>query len=372
MWLIDRDNQLTKLPVAKPGSQVWVPSDALVAHQVSLPLNRRHAWAKLAPFALEEKLIGDIDNFHFVIGLAQEDGQVPVLVLAKEKMNAWLDILAEHSIQPEKIWPDVLAVPYDKQGSVLWHEGGHCLLRLDEQTGLSGSLEWISAALRVRSDSLTKIKVYSDAIEKLPEFLRKDAESLPRPLAECMTELPRLPASSMNFLQGPYRLTSPLKIWFYPWFKAAAAALTAMSFYLITVFMQTQMIDNQQVQLRQSVNRFFQNNFPSGDVRDMRPSVRSLIEYLELNVNAMSVNPWLVLLRVDGILSQCKECRVEKINLNEEFVSLEISSSESFDSILPRLEEIEDLKKDIRSLEDLSEDGLSRKRLSFEFRVKKT
>ena len=29
MWLIDRDNQLTKLPVAKSGSQVWAPGDAL-------------------------------------------------------------------------------------------------------------------------------------------------------------------------------------------------------------------------------------------------------------------------------------------------------------------------------------------------------
>lgn len=372
MWSIDKDNQLTQLVATKPSPQLWVASNEMVFHKISLPINRRSAWAQLAPFALEEQVIGDVDRFHFAVGALQKDGQVPVAAISKEKMDAWLDILAEHSVSVEKIWPDVLAVPYDNRTPVLWHEGDYCCLRLDQQTGMAGSLEWLSTVLSIRSDHLAKIKVYSDAIEALPQSLRERAEPLPRPLSECMMEPPPPPAAAMNLLQGSYRLSSPLKIWFAPWFKTAAAGLAALSFYLVNVFMQAQMIDNQNTRMRQSVTSFFQNNFPDGDVRNMRSSVAGLIARLQLGVDAMSTSPWLALLRVDRIISQCKECRVEKIDLNEEFVAVEISSSTAFDSLLASLQEIENLETTSRSLEDLTAQGTTRKRMSFELKVKKT
>lgn len=371
MWLIDTENRLTQLQASKPAPQVWVPSDEMVFYKLSLPLNRRYAWAQLAPFALEEKIIGELDDFHFAVGALQGDGQVPVMAVKKEKMDAWMGLLKEHSLSPEKIWPDVLAVPYDGQAAVLWHEKERCFLRLDDQTGLAGSLEWLSALMGVYSNSLTRIKVYSDAVQSLPEFLRDRAEPLPRPIAECMAQPAHGSAAAMNLLQGSYRLSSPLKIWLYPWFSAAAAALVGLSFYLVNVFMQTQMIDHQNVQMRQSLVRFFQNNFPNGDMRDMRSSVGNLIERLEANVDAMSTNPWLALSRVDRILSQCKECRVEKINLDQETVSLEVSSSKTLDSLFSSLKEIENLETEARNLDDLSEEGKTRKRMVFELKVKK-
>lgn len=363
---------MLQLPASKPAPQVWVPSDEVVFYKIALPLNRRYAWAKLAPFALEERIIGELDDFHFALGALQKDGQLPVAAVKKESMDAWMALLLEHSLSPEKIWPDVLAVPYEGGGAVLWHEGGRCLLRLDGQTGVAGSLEWLSALMDLRSDSLSKIKVYSDAVDQLPESLRRRAEPLPRPLSACMAEPALPPAAAMNLLQGSYRLSSPLTVWFYPWMKAAAAGLVALSFYLVNTFIQTQTIDDQNIRMRQSMMRFFQNHFPSGDARSMRASVDDLVKRLERGVDAMSASPWLALLRVDRILSQCEACRVEKINLNKEFVSLEISSSAALDSLLSSLEEIENLETEVRSLNDLSEEGETRKRVRFEFKVKKT
>ena len=231
MWYLDKENNLKRVPNSKSGAQVWVPGEEMVFHEIDLPLNRRHAWPQLAPFALEEKLIGDIEDFHFAVGTPNDNGQVPAMTIAREKMDMWMEIFNDNSLRPEKIWPDILAVPYDEQ-PVLWHEEGRCLLRLDAQTGLAGSPEWLGALIKTQAESFIKIKVYSNDAEALPESLRQRVEALPRPLIECMAEAPHAPAAAMNMLQGSYRPSSPLKTWLEPWMGATAAGLLGLSFYL--------------------------------------------------------------------------------------------------------------------------------------------
>jgi general secretion pathway protein L len=58
------------------------------------------------PFALEEQVADEIDNLHFAPGNRRANGELPVTVVAHERMNAWLDRLREAGLRPARLVPE--------------------------------------------------------------------------------------------------------------------------------------------------------------------------------------------------------------------------------------------------------------------------
>jgi len=85
---------------------VLVPSVDLLTTTVLIP-GRSNSKIKAAlPFALEENLAEDVENLHFAVGERQQNGRLPVSVVANEKMNGWLKRLSDADIEPSIIAPD--------------------------------------------------------------------------------------------------------------------------------------------------------------------------------------------------------------------------------------------------------------------------
>ncbi len=83
-----------------------VPSVDLLTTSVHIPA-RSNAKIKAAlPFALEENLAEDVENLHFATGERRENGRLPVVVVAKDKMATWLERLNEAGIEPSILAPD--------------------------------------------------------------------------------------------------------------------------------------------------------------------------------------------------------------------------------------------------------------------------
>ncbi len=83
-----------------------VPSVDLLTTSVHIPA-RSNARIKAAlPFALEENLAEDVENLHFATGERRENGRLPVVVVAKDKMATWLERLNEAGIEPSILAPD--------------------------------------------------------------------------------------------------------------------------------------------------------------------------------------------------------------------------------------------------------------------------
>lgn len=90
---------------------VFVPAEDVFLTQVTLPKINRARLAEVLPFALEEQLIADVETLHFAPGDATAEGGMPVMVVAHEKMQAWLSQLQAWQIKPHSLFPSVYGLP---------------------------------------------------------------------------------------------------------------------------------------------------------------------------------------------------------------------------------------------------------------------
>lgn len=105
----DSLSDITELSDSNP-VDVFVSSTALTITQVPLPEKGKKQAIKAIPFILEESLVDNIENLHFVVG-PQEGDMVDVVVVSHEQMLDWTSWLANAGIKPRQMVPDCLALP---------------------------------------------------------------------------------------------------------------------------------------------------------------------------------------------------------------------------------------------------------------------
>lgn len=91
---------------------VWVPAEDVLLVSIKLPKMSRARLIQALPFALEEQLIADVDTLHFAPGYHHAENDLPVMIVAHEKMQHWLSVLQAWNIQPDHLLPLVYALPY--------------------------------------------------------------------------------------------------------------------------------------------------------------------------------------------------------------------------------------------------------------------
>ena len=86
-------------PIAKERPVVVVaPGSSVTLARPELPIKAGARLAQVVPYAMEESLAGEVENFHFAIGATDADGSTQVAALRREEMRAWLDALAAAGI----------------------------------------------------------------------------------------------------------------------------------------------------------------------------------------------------------------------------------------------------------------------------------
>lgn len=85
---------------------VLVPAIDVLTTSTQIPVRSSAKIRAALPFALEEVLAEDIDTLHFAAGQRQDDDQIPVAVVAEEKLRAWLTRLADAGIEAAQMVPE--------------------------------------------------------------------------------------------------------------------------------------------------------------------------------------------------------------------------------------------------------------------------
>lgn len=98
---------------------VQVPSEDVLLLSVNLPDMSRARLMQALPFALEEQIIGDLDEQHIVVVGDIIAGNVPVAVVTHHKMRLWLDQLNERGVQADCMLPASVALPAAPQMNLL-------------------------------------------------------------------------------------------------------------------------------------------------------------------------------------------------------------------------------------------------------------
>jgi general secretion pathway protein L len=90
---------------------IVVPAQSVLLTSASLPKMPRSRLIEALPFALEEHLVTEVEALHFATGERQLDETVPVAVISKNQMEAWLNLLRSWHVTPQIMLSQVFALP---------------------------------------------------------------------------------------------------------------------------------------------------------------------------------------------------------------------------------------------------------------------
>lgn len=91
--------------------EVRTPPHETLLTSVTLPTQSRAKVAQALPFALEEQILGEPEQFHFAYR-PLGDGRFAVAVTAKKRLAAWQDALISAGLAPDVLCPANLRLPW--------------------------------------------------------------------------------------------------------------------------------------------------------------------------------------------------------------------------------------------------------------------
>ncbi|MFM2288986.1 MAG: hypothetical protein RL684_2129 [Pseudomonadota bacterium] len=197
---------------------VLAPAADVLLVDVELPAGASGRAAQLAPFALEEQLVGNVEDQHFAIGRAHDGARVPVAVVARAQMQGWLAQLQAAGIEASMLLAEHALLPAIPGQCVATLEGSQLCLRdaagtshcIEASAGsLAGALELLLGESRIAS----ALMIYTTPadwqerraeIEALrPQFADLKAQLLNHGLLPWLAAYVPT-AQAINLLQGPY------------------------------------------------------------------------------------------------------------------------------------------------------------------------
>lgn len=269
---------------------VLVPGADVLLSQVAVPSRQRQHIINAVPFALEDQLASDIDELHFALGPRNKEGVVPVAIVAREKMTAWLHQLREAGLDPHIMLPDVLALPWQENTWTLLHDDQLVLVRKNiYNAAVIDALAfnaWLELALNeagedkpkniqlleYQQDSKAGLKVnIADAVtDEMPdnadekpvssEILIEVVEPSGDPLQLFAENFSA--DNCLNLIQGEYSRREQIGRLLRPW-RLAAAFVLVLSLLAVGKSVGDYIaLNNLNTQLRAEINQIYLDTFP--------------------------------------------------------------------------------------------------------------
>lgn len=279
---------------------VLIPATDVLTTSIRIPVRSKAKIVAALPFALEESLADDVETLHFAAGVRNDNGEVPVAVVAHQKMQEWIAQLAEAGIEPQRMVPEnyglatipgtmSLLVAEDctmfndgaKMAFVMQHVKPSDLLvaagKLDsndpgDDNETEGGEHLVAFCLPEREESLSH-----DFVALRHELQSVDVNVLPDGV------LPKLAVTiaighGVNLLQGAYGKKTEYSAQLGPWKRVAVLLMGLTVIALGTKGVDYYRLTEEKAALQAQFTAEYQKLRPGGDreVRDPLETVKSL------------------------------------------------------------------------------------------------
>jgi general secretion pathway protein L len=114
---------------------VVVPGEDVLLTRAELPKSSAARLAQVLPYALEDQVLGTVEEQHFALGPAGDDGRHAVAVVTRDRLDAWLRQLREAGVEADVLLPETLAVPLRGVQPAVLLDGSRCTVRTDSARG---------------------------------------------------------------------------------------------------------------------------------------------------------------------------------------------------------------------------------------------
>ncbi len=251
-----------------------VPTEDIFLTTVNIPTRQSHKLKQAVPFVLEDQLVDDIERLHFAVGRADGSGERSVAVVARSKMEAWLQPFDSAGLKINQLVPDIFFVPYDENNWTLLLEndvallrtardGGYALPEADTLSLISGQLATLDAEEKPKPESLTVIDCQNSDGE-----LSLDGLSIPVESRSCGSDVKQIYASGLltrpdlDLLQGDFNRKEQIWRKLRPWRGVAALFVSTVVLNLVGWGIEYQRLVEIEQQLQQSIEKSYRTAFP--------------------------------------------------------------------------------------------------------------
>lgn len=261
---------------------VFVSSAALMLTEVTLPSQSQRRALKALPFMLEDKLLQDIDDLHFVPG-GQNGKQLFLAVVAHKQMQLWLTWLSDAGIKPRVMVPDCLSIPMADCQWAWLQFGSECLLRTGQGSGHDIPMDWFlvtfSKLLEQDSEAITLASYSAFPFPDLASKFVIEHQQNTTPMEVLAKGISQNP---INLLTGFYKTKREISKHLLIWRNAAIAAGVVVLLGLINKGLNIYSMDAQSDLLKKQSEAIYRQVAPNSNrIVNLRSQLKSELNKLK-------------------------------------------------------------------------------------------
>ncbi len=306
----------------------------LTIESANIPGNNRSRQLQAAPYALEEKLASDIEDVHFALGTKQDNAELPIIAIDKTHMDNCLDHLSQADMHVDKIFADVLCLPYTQQNiSILIHQDA-ALIKTSPSSGFYCDRVNIAHILpSLISDNITDLNIIHhkpDAAAK-SDFDHLDININSRSYDKAPLEILAAyyqQSEQINLLQGKYAPQRKSSAIWQHWKSVAGLAAIWVLLQLTNAYIETQQLVEKNIQLTAKIEKAFKKANPgTRKFNNMRKRMERRLAALQAGGSDNNNEVFLQLLAdTANVLSQQKQLSILAMVYRNKHIDIELSA----------------------------------------------
>lgn len=311
--------ELSKVSAHHP-AVVLLNSQCLHINQLKLPTQNMQKLLKAVPYAIEEFIAEDIEDFHFVISKSKHSDTTAVVGIEKQTLKNIIEVFQQNNIVVEKIVPDVLCLTAsDKQWACLNFEQDS-YLQTDTLNGMVLPHEVLPYIIKNRlhdedQSKPEKILLFSEqGNSSIFDELKIDDSDIEiinisyntHPLVVFCGQYKQ--ALALNLLQHKFKPKRKSAGYWHHWRLAASLAVVWLVLHLsVTGFQYSQLKERNNI-TRAEIEKIYKQAFPKSR-KIVNPRSQMEQKLNELKGNTGGSNNGLIFLLAEsfGTLSQDKK-----------------------------------------------------------------
>jgi general secretion pathway protein L len=262
---------------------IVVPATEVLTTEAEAPAKSASKLAQVIPFALEERVADEIEDLHFAIGERDAaTGRVPVVVVARKRIDAWLAELRAAGLNPQAVYSEASLLPAMPGQMIALLDGDALTLKLAEGPPLVMPALSITDAFEIALATQVapvpgleaaplglllyaghdEWQAHQDEVDALRErFTGVKVQLLPNGPLSVLA--PAAAADdAINLLQGELAVSSPLQQGWKSWRVAAVLAVSLLCLHLGARYFELSRLKKSEAALDASIQDAFRAAMP--------------------------------------------------------------------------------------------------------------
>jgi general secretion pathway protein L len=328
---------------------VIVPATEVLTTECEAPAKSAAKLAQVIPFALEERVADEIEDLHFAIGERNATtGRVPVVVVARARIDAWLAELRGAGLDPHAVYCDASLLPAMPGQLIGLLDGDGLMLRGAEgppmvlpALSITDAFEMVLAAQVSQVAGLEPpplgLLLYSghdewQARQQQVDALRERFTSVKVQLLPSGPLNVLAPAAAsgdaINLLQGALAVSTPLQQGWRAWRVAAVLAASLLCLHLGARYVELFRLRKAEAALDSSIQDAFRAAMPGQqNATNARRRVEARLSQIHGGPPGAAHHPALAALA--NARSAAPAATVEGINFRDGTLELRISAPDA-------------------------------------------